>query len=38
MTPKRVLNDRIRLFVLHKSCIPEYYLVKGFDFTQNRFI
>ena len=32
------LNDIIRLWILHKSCIPGCYLVKGFDFTQKGFI
>ena len=32
------LTNRIRLCVLHKSCSHWCYLVKGFDFTQKRFI
>jgi len=31
---KVYLNDRIRLCVLHKSCISKCYLAKGFNFTQ----
>jgi len=32
------LDDRIRLCVLYKICIPGCDLAKGFDFTQKRFI
>ena len=32
------LNDKIRLYVLHKSSIPGCYLVKGIDFIQKGFI
>ena len=35
---KMYLNDRIRPCVLHKSCSPGCYLVKGFDFSQKGFI
>ena len=35
---KVYLNYRVRLCVLHKSCSPGCYLVKGFDFTQKEFI
>ena len=31
-------NDRIRLYVLHNSCSPGCYLVKGFGFTQKGLI
>ena len=32
------LNDKIRFCVMRNSYSPRCYLVKGFDFTQKRFI
>jgi len=30
---QNVYLNRIRLCVVHKSCSPRFYLVKGFNFT-----